>query len=88
MEYYGRRQKEPWRDVMQVCMTGHVINAGFHNFPKYNKEFCDRCGEKTITNCLKCNNSIPGDMQDTGVAVLGFEKVAPEYCQSCGVAFP
>ncbi len=87
MTYFSRRQREPWRDVMQVCLNGHVINAGYQKFPKYNKEYCDRCGEKTIIECPNCNNPIPGDMQDTGVGVFA-PRVAPEYCQSCGNAFP
>jgi len=87
--YYDRRERSPWRDTMQVCLNGHVINAGFQKYPQYNKEFCDKCGAKTITNCPKCNAPIPGDMQDTGVAVIGgLGKTAPDYCQNCGEHYP
>jgi hypothetical protein len=86
--YYNRRERSPWRDTMQVCLNGHVINAGSQEYPQYNKDFCDECGAKTITNCPKCNAPIPGDMQDTGVAVIGFKEAAPDYCQSCGTPFP
>jgi hypothetical protein len=88
-DYYDRRARSPWRDTMQVCLNGHVINAGSRKYPQYNKDFCDECGAKTITNCPNCNAPIPGDMQDTGVAVIGgLGETAPDYCQSCGTPFP
>lgn len=82
------RERSPWRDTMQVCLKGHVINAGTQKNPQYNKDFCDLCGAKTITNCPNCNAPIPGDMQDNGVVVMGFTNLAPAYCQSCGMPFP
>jgi hypothetical protein len=85
---YSRRERSPWRDIMQVCLNGHVINDGVKKHPDYNKDFCNKCGAKTITECPNCSNPIPGAMQDTGVAVLGFTQSAPYCCQSCGVAFP
>ena len=53
------RERSPWRDTMQVCLKGHVINAGTQKYPQYNKDFCDLCGAKTITNCPNCNAPIP-----------------------------
>lgn len=85
---YGRSERAPWRDTMQVCLKGHVINAGVHAYPQYNKDYCNTCGEKTITSCPNCNNPIPGDMQDTGVAVIGFRHNAPAFCEKCGNSFP
>ena len=85
---YGTRHQQPWRDTMQVCLKGHVINEGFRENPQRNKDFCDRCGEKTITNCPNCDKSIPGDLQDTGVVTIGFLPSAPEFCEHCGEKFP
>ena len=85
---YNRGARQSWRDTMQVCLNGHVINDGFRKYPDSNKDYCDRCGEKTFTNCPNCDKSIPGDLQDTGVVVLGFSKPAPDFCESCGEPFP
>lgn len=85
---FGRRHQQPWRDVMQVCLNGHVINDGYQKYPQYNKEYCNKCGEKTITNCQNCGKPIPGDMQDTGVVAVGFQMPAPDFCQHCGEKFP
>lgn len=84
---YGRRELKSWRDIMQVCLNGHVINTGFKKYPQHNKEYCNKCGEKTITQCPNCEAPIPGDMQDTGVAVIGFKRTAPDHCESCGEPF-
>ena len=85
---YGRDHSESWQDTMQVCLNGHVINAGFHKNPEYNKDFCDDCGEKTTTNCPNCDKPIPGDLQDTGVVSIGFPTPAPDHCVYCGKEFP
>ena len=77
--YYGRNERQSWRDTMQVCMNGHVINAAVQNSPEFNKEFCTTCGAKTITKCPNCSSPIPGDLQDTGVLVLGFRTPAPGF---------
>ena len=84
---YGTGNRQSWRDVMQVCLNGHVINAGVRKNPQRNQNFCDSCGEETITTCPKCDGAIPGDLQDTGV-VIGFQPSAPEFCEHCGEAFP
>ncbi len=83
---FERRSRTPWRDTMQVCMNGHVINSSVRKYPEYNQDYCEKCGEKTITNCPNCNKPIPGNMQDTGV--VGFGGTAPEHCQHCGQPFP
>ena len=86
---YGRRSREPWQDTMQVCLNGHVINAGVHKYPERNKEHCNSCGKKTITNCLnpECEKPIPGDRQDTGV-VSFIPRSAPDFCEAHFVADP
>ena len=84
---YSTGHRQSWRDTMQVCLNGHVINDGFSKYPEYNKDFCDSCGEKTITNCPKCDGPIPGKLQDTGI-VGGFSSSAPDFCEHCGEEFP
>ncbi len=86
---FGRRsERQPWRDTMQVCLNGHVINASVRKSPHRNKDFCDDCGQRTIIHCPKCSHPIPGDMQDTGVVVIGFSPVAPKFCEKCGEPYP
>ena len=75
------------RDTMQVCLNGHVINDRFLRNSEYNKDYCDRCGKETITNCPnpRCGKPIPGDLD--GNIYLGISS-APEFCQHCGEKFP
>ena len=84
---FGIKHEQPWRDTMQICLNGHVINAGIRKNPEYNKDFCDCCGEKTITSCLKCDESIPGALQHTFAGSIGGLS-APDFCEHCGEAFP
>jgi hypothetical protein len=74
-------------DVAQVCPNGHTANDSFREFSDFNKEFCDKCGEKTITSCPKCNNPIRGAYHAQGVIGV-FEYTPPAYCHNCGNAFP
>lgn len=75
------------RDTMQVCLNGHVINDRFFNSPEYNKEFCNRCGKQTVTNCPnpRCDKPIPGRL--LGSVYVG-RSSAPDFCQHCGEKFP
>jgi hypothetical protein len=70
-------------DVAQVCPNGHVANEHVEMHSQHNKEFCEACGEKTITACPKCNAPLRGAYTGT----LGFYK-APAFCNKCGAAFP
>ena len=88
MSYGYRGSREPWQDTMQVCPNGHVINDSFRKRPHHNKDFCDKCGEKTITNCPKCDKPIPGDMHYPNVVVASFTQIAPDFCEHCGKEFP
>lgn len=86
--FSDQHERRPWYDTMQVCLNGHVINDSHHKYPQRNKEFCTKCGQKTITQCPKCSDPIPGKMQDTGVFAPGSTPSAPEFCQHCGERFP
>jgi hypothetical protein len=70
-------------DVAQVCPNGHIANAATRQFPQFNKSFCERCGEKTLTQCPKCNSPIRGDYSEG----LGHYSL-PFFCNACGAAFP
>lgn len=85
--YSDQYEQRPWRDTMQVCLNGHVINGSYQNHPQYNKDYCTACGAATVTQCPFCRNPIPGEMQDTGVIVIGLQPEAPEFCQHCGKQF-
>lgn len=85
---FGRDERHSWRDTMQVCLNGHVINEAYQKYPQYNKEFCSVCGQKTITLCPRCNNSIPGKMHHVGGIVIGFAASAPVFCEHCGEKYP
>ena len=72
-------------DVAQVCPNGHVTNDSSRDYPAQNMEFCDRCGEKTITACPHCREPIRGAYSDsyrTG------NYRPPAYCHKCGGEFP
>lgn len=82
---YGTR--DSWYDVAQICLNGHLINSRVKYSPVHSKEFCDRCGVKTISNCPKCKIEIQGDYRVEGVASLPSKKV-PKFCHTCGHPFP
>lgn len=82
-----RGVKENWQDVMQVCINGHLINSSSKKYPQYNKDYCDKCGGKTIINCPNCNKPIPGSYHRTGI--VGFSTTdVPAMCQYCGNSYP
>ena len=70
----------------QVCVTGHVItgNTGWNE----TQDFCDKCGEKTITQCPACNASIRGHYEVPGVFGVDSDYSPPSFCHSCGATFP
>ncbi len=77
-----------WYDVAQICLNGHVINDRVKSSPEFNKNFCDKCGEKSITCCPKCQTEIQGYYHVEGVFVIGSKENAPSYCMHCGNPFP
>ena len=71
-------------DTAQICKNGHSINSSFHAYPFFNKNFCDRCGEQTITRCENCNTEIRGHLHGS-MLLSPYE--APQYCENCGKPF-
>jgi hypothetical protein len=84
----GREQRqETTYDIAQICPNGHVANSMSSKSPEHNREFCERCGEKTITVCPACKNSIRGYCCVPGFIDVSTYKPAA-YCDKCGKAFP
>jgi hypothetical protein len=75
------------RDVMQVCRNGHVITDLFYTFPERALGHCDRCGAVTTTRCQTCGRELPGSVYVADAFPIG-ESKPPQYCSTCGAAFP
>lgn len=80
-------------DIAQVCIKGHIITSRFASRPESRKQFCDKCGAATITNCQNCNSPIRGYshpiIDDSGGLVMGFSLSAPpSFCPDCGKPYP
>jgi hypothetical protein len=86
MGYGSQRKRMPDRgnDVAQVCVNGHVITSMYEFMPEHRQDFCDECGERTITSCLHCATNIKG--ASFAVLVLNFK--VPLFCLNCGKPFP
>jgi hypothetical protein len=77
----------PWRDEKQICLNGHIITSRYHSKPHERKDYCDRCGKKTITKCPKCRESILGDMYSP-YYLYSAESEPPQNCEKCDKPFP
>jgi len=80
---------EEWEDTAQICLNGHPINSTAGSNPNLNRDFCERCGQKTILECPTCRTRIRGyrGTEAPGIAYT-FEYEPPAYCHKCGSAFP
>jgi hypothetical protein len=78
---------ETVRDVMQVCLGGHVITDVLASHPEQGLAHCDRCGAPTISRCPTCGDEIPGAAPLAGLMPIG-RRPAPAHCPGCGAAFP
>jgi hypothetical protein len=74
-------------DVMQVCRNGHVITDLLHAFPERGLSHCQRCGASTLDHCLTCGRPLPGATFVPGMVPLGRSE-PPQFCSTCGAAFP
>ena len=78
--YSFNSRGEHWRDLMEVCMSGHIIHRAKHRYnPKSPQMFCKTCREKTITTCPNCDKAIPSDIN---------AKNPPAFCTYCSEPFP
>jgi hypothetical protein len=73
-------------DVAQICLNGHVINSTTQRFPQFNKKFCPRCGQATISQCQQCSNSIQGEYHGGALVIASWP--APAFCINCGASHP
>ena len=72
------------RDILQVCLKGHVITDSFLSLV-HHSVFCARCGHAAITCCPKCGKIIPGRMHYKGAPPI---LDPPEKCAGCNARFP
>ena len=78
--YSVNNRGEHSRNLMEVCMSGHIIHKTEHRYnPKSPQMFCKTCGEKTITTCPNCDKAIPSDIN---------AKNPPPFCTYCSEPFP
>lgn len=73
-------------DTAQVCLNGHLVNGRAGSAPELNKEFCGKCGAKTVSECVSCKSSIHGDLLPDGTVAGMSATEAPEFCHKCGKA--
>jgi len=84
--YQHNREPELKYDTAQICVSGHVINRHSESYPVNNSPHCSKCGEKTITQCPKCNTKIRGSYFG---AMPSMREERPEpFCHQCGAAYP
>lgn len=75
--------------VAQICLNGHVITDTYDQNPEFRQNFCNKCGEKTITKCPNCKSNIRGDYEVEGICFIGSTMdTAPAYCYNCGSPYP
>lgn len=72
----------------QICLNGHVITDSYDKNPEFRQNYCDKCGQPTITKCPNCNSNIRGDYECNNVVSIGFSTPAPNFCHNCGKPFP
>lgn len=83
--YQPKINKQDKYDVAQVCLNGHVVNPIVKSTPEDCDPYCEVCGEKTITQCEKCNAPIRGYSLAYSNPHL-YEP--PAYCRQCGQSYP
>jgi hypothetical protein len=77
-------------DVAQICINGHLITSTVTTSPQRAKDFCDRCGGRTISRCEECTAPIRGAYCYYRFGRLVTDSITriPAFCQKCGKAYP
>jgi hypothetical protein len=78
---------DSYYDVAQVCLNGHMVNDTWQSSPNYSKDFCPKCGARTIIECPACHKRIQGFYHVPGVITTRSASVRA-YCHACGKAYP
>ena len=81
-------REEPWYDIAQICLNGHVITSRMRSSPARSAKRCAICGEVTIAECPNCNASIRGFYHVPGVIDLAQKYRRPAFCHECGAPYP
>jgi len=76
-------EPKPQYDVAQIGPNGHVVNARYRTQPFDNRDHCERCGQKALMACPKCNAPFRGEY----IRVHGSYKT-PAHCHKCGSEMP
>lgn len=74
-------------DIAQICINGHCTNSDSEKYPQFNQNYCEKCGETTITKCQECNTPIRGNYHYDGI-VSCESYTPPDFCYHCGKSFP
>jgi hypothetical protein len=72
-------------DIAQVCPNGHVANSTTIETPEFSDDFCEECGEPTMTSCPSCSKPIRGTPM-FAITFGGYKP--PAFCRNCGAGFP
>jgi hypothetical protein len=73
--------------IAQICVNGHVVSANLKSIKTKEGKYCEECGKQTITNCQVCKNPIQGWSYNPNV-IMAVSFTPPNFCLSCGKAFP
>jgi hypothetical protein len=72
-------------DTAQICANGHVTNSVMQANPSHSRDFCSKCGAKTLSKCPECNCLIRGQYHSQRVRS---NYSLPAFCEKCGAPFP
>jgi hypothetical protein len=78
---------DSYYDVEQVCLNGHMVNDTWQSSPSFSKDFCSKCGAKTIIECPACQKRIQGFYHVPGFLTTRSASVQA-YCHACGKPYP
>jgi hypothetical protein len=76
-----------YHDAQQVCLNGHQITANFGSSPEFRRDYCNKCGAKTIHKCQQCGADIKGKYHADNVISFHSTPV-PKFCEKCGSPYP